>query len=420
MKEKFSKLSNFLTSPYTIFGSIFSGILIGLFAPTFAKMISPIGDFFLSLLQMCIIPIIFTAITYSLASLLKQKNVHLYLTQILIIFTTGLLVSGFVTIAFCWLIGVGNSLDETSVGVIGKLLSGNDMHKNFSETSAPSFFSFLRGMVPENIFTAFSEGKILAILTFSIFFGIAVGRTPKHEGSTIFEFFDDMNQAFLRLINAFMYALPVGLLCIFAGQLSTFGTAIFSSMVKLLICIYIVSFLALFVFSFILKQISKGKILDPFTKLKKPLIVAFATSSSFAAIPSSVKALEDNLKLDGKIAKLVVPLGVCLNPQGTTILVSSIAMFMCQFYGIPLTFQSVMILILGSILTGIAMSGVPGIGVLTMLAIVVHPLGLPLAPAAVIAMAILPFTEPIITMVNVFGNCFATIVLSKKVASLKV
>lgn len=404
-----------LVSPHIIFGSIVAGVATGFLAPGFSKSIGHVGDLYLTLLQMCIIPILFTAITYSLASLLKQKNVHFYLKKVFTIFFVGLFLCGVIGIAVSTIIGVGKNLDTQSQQVVGQLLAQSELETPTEGETSPSLMSFVRSMVTNNIFEAFSNGKSLAILFFSVLFGISLGKTPKSESAAIFEVLEDLNQTFLRLIGGLMYGLPIGLFCLFAGQISSLGLAIFMALIKIVIAVYLVSFVAIFLYSLLLWKVCGKSYLFPFYQLRKPLTVAFATSSSYATIPSSLKALEENIGLDKKFTQLVMPLGVCMNPQGSTFMVSILAMFMMQFYNIPLTFQSGLIIIVGSFMTGIAMGGAPGVGALAMLSIVLKPLGLPVAPAIVIALAILPITESILTCVNVYANCSMTIFLGKKV-----
>lgn len=415
IKADVASLLRAMVSPHVIFISIVAGVFTGFMAPEFSKKIGHIGDLYLTLLQMCIIPILFTAITYSIASLLKQKNVHFYLKKVFIIFFLGLFIAGLIGVSVSTLIGVGRNLNTESQQVVGQLLAQSEMDSPVEDVKELGIMSFVRSMVTNNIFEAFSNGKSLAILFFSILFGISLGKTPKSESAAIFEVLEDLNQTFLRLISGLMYGLPIGLFCLFAGQISSLGLAIFMALIKVVFAIYLVAFIAILFYSLILWKVCGKSFLYPFYQLRKPLTVAFATSSSYATIPSSLKALEENIGLDKKFTQLVMPLGVCMNPQASTFLVSILAMFMMQFYNIPITFQSGLIIIVGSFMTGIAMGGAPGVGALAMLSIVLKPLGLPVAPAIVIALAILPITESILTCVNIYVNCAVTIFLGKKV-----
>ncbi len=414
-KMDFDTFLRTLVSPHVIFLSIAAGVATGFLMPYFSKKIGHIGDLYLSLLQMCIIPILFTAITYSLASLLKQKNVHFYPKKVFTVFFVGLFLAGLIGIIVSSVLGVGRNLDTQSQQVVGQLLAQTEMEHPEQEDFNPSLMTFVKAMISNNIFEAFSNGKSLAILFFSILFGISLGKTPKSESAAIFEVLEDLNQTFLRLISGLMYGLPLGLYCLFAGQISGLGLAIFMALIKIVFAIYLVSFVAILLYSLLLwKACGKGY-LYPFYQLRKPLTVAFATSSSYATIPSSLKALEENIGLDKKFTQLVLPLGVCMNPQASTFLVSILAMFMMQFYNMPLNFQTGLVIIIGSIMTGIAMGGAPGVGTLAMLSIVLKPLGLPVAPAIVIALAIMPITESILTAVNIYANCSVTVFLGKKI-----
>jgi proton glutamate symport protein len=150
------------------------------------------------------------------------------------------------------------------------------------------------------------------------------------------------------------------------------------------------------------------------TALKEPIFVAMGTSSSFATIPVALVALEQKLELEKKMANLVVPLGISLNPQGTIVRFAVTAIFMSQLYGMELGIDGLLFVVVGSILGGTAVTGVPAVVGLSMMSIVLDPLGLPTATAVILLIAINPVTDPLLTTVNVMANCTAATLVANK------
>ena len=156
-----------------------------------------------------------------------------------------------------------------------------------------------------------------------------------------------------------------------------------------------------------------GSFFRSFIALKETFVAALGTSSSFATIPSALHSLRHELHLDEQATKLVIPLGVSLNPHGTAIYFAISAVFIAQLYNTSLSAPALIIILVGSILAGIAATGAPGAGALPMIALILEPLGLPVATAVVFLIAVDPVLDPIITLTTVHANCTAAAMVAK-------
>jgi proton glutamate symport protein len=221
-------------------------------------------------------------------------------------------------------------------------------------------------------------------------------------------------EAFLKMILWVMYGLPVGLFCLFASQISEIGLNIFVALGKLILGLYVASFILLGIYLMTAKWATRRSLRQILTALKEPIFVAMGTSSSFATIPVALVALEQKLELEKKMANLVVPLGISLNPQGTIVRFAVTAIFMSQLYGMELGIDGLLFVVVGSILGGTAVTGVPAVVGLSMMSIVLDPLGLPTATAVILLIAINPVTDPLLTTVNVMANCTAATLVANK------
>jgi proton glutamate symport protein len=146
------------------------------------------------------------------------------------------------------------------------------------------------------------------------------------------------------------------------------------------------------------------------------LVVAFGTSSSFAAIPSALRCLQNNLKINRGTTNLVIPLGININPQGTVMYFALSTILIAQIYNVSLGSQGFMIALIGSILAGMGATGVPGAGGLSILALILGPLGLPVQTAIILLIAIDPIIDAILTVTNVYANCAATVLAEESQA----
>ena len=161
-------------------------------------------------------------------------------------------------------------------------------------------------------------------------------------------------------------------------------------------------------------KMRRGSFFRSVVALKDTFVVALGTSSSFASIPSALNDLENKLYLDKKVTKLVVPLGINLNPHGAVVHFALSSVFIAQVYGVSLNPSSWIIILIGSVLAGLAATGAPGAGALSMISVVLHPLGLPVSTAIILLAAIDPIVDPILTLTTVHANCSATTLIAEK------
>jgi Na+/H+-dicarboxylate symporter len=278
--------------------------------------------------------------------------------------------------------------------------------------------TFLRSIVPSNIFYAFSQGQMLSILFFCIFFGIALGLVRSPSGRVALSVMEALYDAFQRLFSWIMYVLPFGLCLLFASQISHSGLAIFKTLIKFIGVFYLTAFLLIIFYNTLIWLRRGGTFFSPFMALREAFVVALGTSSSYATMPSALRCLQENLKIDKSTSNLVIPLGINLHPQGKVMYFVLSIVLVAQLYQVPLGIQAILIALFGSIFAAMGATGVPGPGTLVILSLVLDPLGLPSQTAIILLMAIDPVINPVLTVVNIFGNCTAT-VLAEEPSSLK-
>jgi proton glutamate symport protein len=405
---------NILLSPWATLAGIVSGVVIGLYFPGLTTKITPWGKIYLSLLEMCVLPIMITAVVSSLGHLFMTKQASGFLLKLAKIFSIGVTVAVLIGIATGLIGKPGAGLDKDSQIILSKLVIDAEAESTLTDVPTNPFIAFITNLVPKNIFSAMSGGQNLPALFFAVFFGIALGMVHHESGKIALAIFDAFFNAVLNMINWVMYGLPFGICCLFAAQISHVGLDIMSALLRYVIVIHIASIGVFLVNSAVIRVFSGKSILQSSMALKPTLIVALGTCSSFASIPSALRCLQRKFRLNKRAVNLGVPIGITLNPQGMILFAVISSIFIAQLYNVALGAQQLIIIFICSIFMAMAASGAPGGAVVALIAIILDPLGLPVGSSIILLIAIIAVVDPILTVVTVHANCAAATVLGRE------
>lgn len=424
VKKPKKSLLDILMSFRVIAASVVIGILIGTQSRTLAYYVAPFGRLYLSLLQMTIYPLLITAIVSSLGNLFLNRRSEALLSRLLMLFVVGMLITGTISAASSLLISPGKDLSSEGRAMLGKLVSNDEMtlesplRQAAKSSESIGIMYFLKLMVPANPFQAVVKGETLPVVFFSLIFALALGVVGSKAYATIVEISDTLFDTCLRIIQWILYGLPFGLLCLFAGQLSEVGGEMFNSVGWLLATIFLSFGLVLVAQLALLSWKFRCSPFRVIRSLRRTLVLGMATSSSFAALPTALQELEENLNVDRNTANLVLPLGVTLNHQGTTIFLVCVVIFMANLYGVHLDFAGVVIAVVGSIFAGLAIPAIPAVASLSVISVALQPLGLPSEAAIALMIAIYPLLDPPGTVINLLGHICCAAMLGPRRAKL--
>lgn len=409
------KLSWFL-SPWLILIGVLSGAGIGIFDRELAKELLPFGTLYLKLLQMLVLPMLVTAVISGLGNLFVSGMERSQLTRLVAFLFFGLMIASLIGLLFGVLGHPGSGLPHEAQVTLGKTITQTEhstIMEEHEQAAPPSMFSYVQAMIPENIFNSLGRGDTLAVLFFSLLTGISMGMVNTEASKTALTVVHAFYDVFLSIIGWMMYVLPVGLLCLFAGQIAQVGMDIVWATAKLIQYIYISCIATMIVYSLIIwwKVRHRFSYLESLAGLRQPLVVALGTASSFATIPSALGALKNNLKVDENVSDLVIPLGVTINPPASVLQFAISSIFIAQIYGAQLGFSQLVMVFIGAILAGLASASSPSIVALSMIAMILDPLGLPSSVAVILLVAIDPVLDPIVTALNIHANCALAVVV---------
>ncbi|MEO1622911.1 MAG: cation:dicarboxylase symporter family transporter, partial [Cyanobacteria bacterium J06632_3] len=313
------RLFDKLRSPWAILVSVALAVYVGTSHPEFASKVAPFGDLYLGLLKMCVLPILLSAITASIGRLMSSPDAKAYIQRILTVFPISLLLTSSIASAIAFIFGPGRNLSEETLATLGVLVkdSGLDFEVSLSggtviADSGPDVSEIVMTVVPDNIFSALSEGQTLKVLCFSIMFGISLGLLNKELTNFVFPLLDSVFKSFNQLMQWLTLVLPLGLFSLLSYQLSTQGLGVILSMLNFVL-VAIAAFAIIYVISTIVIWHQSGSPL-PFvlSSTREPTVLSLATSSSFACLPSAIASLSDKLKFDRQTTNLVTPLSITL------------------------------------------------------------------------------------------------------------
>ncbi|MDR1586119.1 MAG: cation:dicarboxylase symporter family transporter [Treponema sp.] len=425
-----------LKHPLIILLSVMIGVLIGLYnAPisnffgvqSFAQLISMPGQVYLFYLQMTVIPIIITAISSSIGRLMRNKSSKGVVRKICIVFLAGIAATALAGMIVGMAGRPGAGLDEDTRSLLTSLISSSGGESseilevtlsgapNIAPAAKSGLEAFLTSLIPSNIFSALAFGSTMAVVFFSIVFGIAIGFVNDQSADMLIKLLSAIFEAFQKLVSASLYLLPFGLICLMAGQIAQVGILVFMAMSKFII-LYCAGTAALFIIATVIIWVRSG-IANPFKVLAllfEPIMLAFATRNSMATLPSAITCLDEKMRFDKTSVNLILPLGMTLGRFGNVFYFAVAVFFVVQIYGVDLAAAQYATIFIGVILAGTATAGASGIVTLSVISIALSPLSLPVEAVLVIFMAIDPVIDPFRTFLLVYGNISATALIAGK------
>ncbi|MBL7714328.1 MAG: cation:dicarboxylase symporter family transporter [Bdellovibrionales bacterium] len=397
-----------IKSSRTVFASMAVGIAIGILWPKTGRALSVLGDFYLALLKMCVLPIVITALVTSFARILKSGNASKYLKRMLLVFWLGLLTASISGVMLSSVFSPKILSNPEVRVVLGEIIA----QPSGPPAPAPAQqFSVVRSFVPENIFYALAHSQMLPILLFFVLLGVALSQDKKGQATHFLLTAEGLRDAFLTMIGWFIYLLPLGILGLFAGTFGSAGPQLFTVLLSLISVLLfgIVLLLAVHVtaVSWMMRQ-SPGEVIR---SLKEPLMIALGTSSSFAALPSMIRTLRSKYGVEEWFSGFVAPMAVTFNGWAGTFFNSFIVIFIARVYEIPLGPGHYAIAALGAILQSWSSSGLPATASVVSMVILFRPMGIPIESMVGLLLALLPLLDPLFTVLNVSANLCANLVI---------
>jgi len=406
-----SRLSSWLTSPWATVTGLVAGGALGALLPSAGTALAPFGTLYLSLMQMCVIPLIITAITASIARLMLGDSAAA-LPRLAMVFVCGLVSTAVIAMLAGLVIAPGAELGQDQ-----RVFLAHEMLRQEATSSAapgPSLWTLAQMIVPSNVIRAAADGQMLALLLFSVLLGMGLGKISAAQGAQAIGVLDAFYNALVKVMGWILYGLPFGLFAMMADHTAHGGVEMFLMLGRLIATFYGLAALLIGGMTLVISSRTGQRPLTVLARLREAMLTAFGTSSSVATLPTALKAVEDGLGLGRQTAQMVLPLGVSLYPVGNVLHVVVSSLFVLQLYGLPLDLEAATVLMVGGILVACAMTGAPGIASMALLSVLLSPFGVPAEVAIVLLVALEPVLDPVLTVLNVFGNITAAAVMAPR------
>jgi proton glutamate symport protein len=386
-----------------ILGIAIGGIFYG--NPHVTQFLQPIGTIFIRLIKMIVIPIVVSCLIVGVAGVGDMKSLGKLGGKTLIYFEIITTIAIVLGLLFANLFHPGTGVDRSQ-------LSKTDINAYVSTaktTESHSMTDTFVNIVPTNIMQALANGDMLAVIFFSVMFGLGVAAIGE-KGAPIVRFFKGTSEAMFYMTNQIMKLAPLGVFALIGVTVSTFGLSSLLPLGKLVLVVYgAMIFFILVVFGFVAK-LAGYNIFKLLGYLKDELLLGYSTASSESVLPKIMEKME-KLGCPKAITSFVIPTGYSFNLDGSTLYQAIAALFIAQMYGIHLSIGHQITLVLVLMLTSKGIAGVPGVSFVVLLA-TLGSVGIPVEGLAFIA-GIDRILDMARTAVNIVGNSLAALVITK-------
>ncbi len=407
---------------------LITGIVLGAFVHPYQEiywiqktnelLMVPIGQIFLRLLFMIVVPMVFSALVLGVYDLAKNQGVGKVASKTLfytVIASTFSVVIGIGLVNF-FRPGQGfkvdTSLFQTTKSNIESIANNAKNSKTFAQAMVE--------IIPKNPLEAAVkalEGEMLALMFCALFFGFAFYLYQKNAEDVkelkIMGIFEEVFNASLKIVELAMKIAPIAVFAIVFNTAFKFGLGIFESLFYFSAVVILGLLIQQFVvYSALLKFVAKRSPLQFFADTKDVMLYAFSTSSSNACLPKSIETAEQKLKLTPSVSRFVLTVGATANQNGTALFEGVTVLFLAQVFGVDLSTTQQLQVVLMCIIAGIGTAGVPG-GSLPLIMIIMNGVGIPAEGIALI-LGVDRFLDMCRTTLNVSGDLVIAALVDEK------
>ncbi|WP_270090316.1 dicarboxylate/amino acid:cation symporter [Sphingobacterium sp. SYP-B4668] len=392
------------------------GIFVGIDFPNFAIALQPLSQGFIKLVKTIVGPILFATLVYGIAGHSDLKQVGRMAWKSMLYFFCATTCAIFIGLAAI-------NITQAGVGVDIEHMPHEELPAKKVDASQAilehlpenvhgvyKFTSFFRDLFPENIVKSVHENQVLQIVVFAVLFGIGLALVEEKKRKPLVDFTESLSEAMFKFTNIIMYFAPIGVGAAMAYTVGHLGVDILKNLFMLLATLYLalIGFLLLVLLPVALYlRIPIGKFISA---IKEPVSIAFATTSSDAALPKAMNAME-RFGVPRRIVSFVIPTGYSFNLDGTSLYLSLASIFVAQAAGMHLSLGQQLLIAFTLMITSKGVAAVPRASLIILIA-TADQFGLPVFVIAAI-LGIDELMDMARTSVNVIGNCLATVVVAK-------
>jgi Na+/H+-dicarboxylate symporter len=384
-----------------VLGGLLVGVLTGLFWPAAIPWIGAVGELFVRLIRMLVVPIVFVSIASGVTALADPRRLGSVggRTVLLFAFTTACAVSIGMVLGLLIEPGIGAALGKAVPHALGEAKSLHDQ---------------LIGIVPVNIVQSLAEGDMLAIIFFAMLFGFGV-ILAGDEGRPMANMLQSSSRVLFHLVRVIMEITPFGVLALIAKAVADNGVAVFTNIGWLALCVLLgVIAQIIFIHLPLIRLVARLSIRRFFQAAVDPLLVAFSTASSAATLPVALRVAQEELHLDSATASTVLPIGASIGKDGPAMYVGLLSIFALQALSVHPDPTMLGIMLLTGALAAFGTAPIPSAS-LFMLAAVLSAVGVTPEQTALVVGFVLPF-DRLLDMTRTVASASANLAVTAAVA----
>ncbi len=386
-------------------------IVFGIFFKNQVKYVSWMGDIFLRMLKMIVIPLILSSIVSGIANIgndgnfgrLGLKTLGYYVTTTIFAVTVGLVLVN--------LIKPGLGMDISAISIDESI-----------GIQRQSMSDMLIQIVPQNIFKSMANNEFLSVIFFAIIVGIFINKLDSKNSGLLSNFFNAFFELFMKITMLIIKLAPYGIFGLIVkvvAEQNDFGNMVVklgSFMITVIAAILIHAFISL---PLITRFIGRAKPFKHFNNMKTTIITAFSTASSAAALPLNMKETHEKSGVSHRITNFTLPIGATVNMDGTAIYIAAVVMFIAQAKGVDMGIKEQIIILITALFSSIGTAAVP-MASLVIITIILEVLGLPIEMMALI-LPVDRILDMFRTATNVWSDsCGAVVIAKSEKENLKV
>ena len=379
------------------------GAVVGLIVGPSIAVVKPLGDLFIRLIKMLIVPLVFCSLVVGASSIGDLRKLGRVGGKTIVYFLVTTAIAIALAIIFAVILNPAGGYIFKQVGI-------------YEAKPMPKAADVILNLVPTNALNAMVTDNMLQIIVFALFVGIAISLIGE-KGKPALSFFESIAEIMYRIVGMIMNFAPIGVFALIAWVVGTSGAEVLIPLAKVIFVVYFVNILhAIIVYSGAVYIWGKIRPSQFFSGFFEAMAVAFSTCSSSATLPISMHCAQNNLGVSKEISSFVQPLGATINMDGTAIYQGVCAVFIAGVFGIKLGLSQYLMIIVAATLASIGTAGVPGAGMI-MLGLVLETVGLPLEGILFVA-GIDRILDMIRTCMNVTGDAAGAIVIASSEGEL--
>ena len=388
-----------------IFVALLLGVLVGWAFPAFAIKLHVLAEIFLRMIKMIIAPLLFATLVVGIAGHGDVKSLGRLGIKTIAYFEVVTILALFIGLGFANLFKPGIGMEHIASAKTGL----NRIVEMASTTHHNSFGELLLSLCPTSIFQAMSDGNLLQIVVFCIFFALAVCAVGK-KAQPVIDILHSVASVMFKFTEYVMFFAPMGIFGAIAYTVGSNGITILLNYGKIILSLYVALIVFVAVVLVIACKLVKISIRGLVKAIQEPALLSFTTASSEAALPKAMTIME-KFGVPKSIVGFVMPTGYTFNLDGSTLYLAMAVLFSTQLVGINMTIEQQLVVMFALMLTSKGVAGVPRASIIV-LAGTLTSFNIPIVGVAVL-LGIDQILDMGRTTVNLIGNCVATVVIAR-------